>query len=81
VWLPDESGELAAAETSWVRGSLDALGPHRAAGVYVNFLDADEGTARVRKAYGDETHQRLTEVKAKYDPDNAFHNNQNIRPE
>ena len=81
VWLPDESGELGAAETAWVRGFLEALEPHRVASVYVNFLDADEGAARVREAYGDETYRRLTEVKAKYDPDNAFHINQNIRPE
>jgi hypothetical protein len=81
VWLPDEPGQLGAAETAWVRRFLEALEPHRAASVYVNFLDADEGTARVREAYGDETYQRLTEVKAKYDPDDAFHINQNIRPE
>ena len=58
---------------------LDALQPHRA-GVYVNFLDADDGTSRVREAYGDDTYRRLTEVKAKYDPENVFHNNMNIRP-
>jgi hypothetical protein len=81
VWLPEEAGELGAAETSWVRGFLDALEPHRTAGVYVNFLDADEGIGRVREAYGEEIHQRLAAVKAKYDPDNAFHINQNIRPE
>ncbi|MGY1640582.1 FAD-binding oxidoreductase [Geodermatophilus sp. SYSU D00703] len=82
AWLPEESDELAAAETSWVRGFLEALEPHRAASVYVNFLDADEGTARVREAYSDdENFQRLVDVKAKYDPDNAFHVNQNIRPE
>jgi hypothetical protein len=80
VWLPDEPAELGAAETAWVRRFLEALEPHRAASVYVNFLDADEGTARVREAYGEETYQRLTDVKAKYDPDNAFHINQNIRP-
>jgi FAD/FMN-containing dehydrogenase len=81
VWLPEESGELGAAETEWVRGFFDALASHRAAGVYVNFLDADEGTARVREAYGDAIYQRLAAVKAKYDPDNGFHVNQNIRPE
>ncbi len=80
AWLPGESDELGVAETSWVRGFLEALEPHRAASVYVNFLDADEGTARIREAYGDDIYQRLADVKAKYDPDNAFHINQNIPP-
>ncbi|MBI2169569.1 MAG: FAD-binding oxidoreductase [Actinobacteria bacterium] len=81
AWLPEESGEMEAAETAWARGFLEALEPHRADSVYVNFIDADEDDSRVRDAYGDEIHQRLAEVKAKYDPDNAFHLNQNIRPE
>jgi len=46
-----------------------------AAGVHVNFLDAEDDTSRVREAYGDNTYRRLAQVKAKYDPDNAFHNN------
>jgi FAD/FMN-containing dehydrogenase len=80
VWLPEESGELAESETAWARRFLEALRPHRDAGVYVNFLDADE-TSRLREAYGDDaTYRRLAEVKAKYDPDNAFHHNLNIRP-
>jgi FAD/FMN-containing dehydrogenase len=80
VWLPHESGERAAAETAWARRFLQALQPHRAAGVYVNFLDADDDTSRIREAYGDHIYRRLAEVKAKYDPDNAFHHNKNIRP-
>jgi FAD/FMN-containing dehydrogenase len=79
VWLPDESGEHAAVETAWARRFLQALHPHRAGSVYVNFL-ADDDTSRVREAYGDHIYRRLAEVKAKYDPDNAFHHNQNIRP-
>jgi FAD/FMN-containing dehydrogenase len=79
VWLPEESGEHAAAETAWARRFLQALQPHRA-GVYVNFLDADDDTGRVREAYGDPIYRRLAEVKAKYDPDNAFHHNKNICP-
>jgi FAD/FMN-containing dehydrogenase len=79
VWLPDESGEHAAAETSWARRFLRALQPHRA-GVYVNFLDADDNSSRVREAYGVQIYRRLAEVKAKYDPDNAFHHNKNILP-
>jgi FAD/FMN-containing dehydrogenase len=64
---------------AWARAFLDALRPHRA-GVYVNFLDSDDGAGRVREAYGDDTYRRLAEVKAKYDPDNVFHNNKNILP-
>ena len=64
---------------AWARGFLQALEPHRA-GVYVNFLDADDDASRVREAYGDDTYLRLAEIKAKYDPDNVFHNNKNIRP-
>jgi FAD/FMN-containing dehydrogenase len=80
AWLPDESGEHAAAERAWARRFLQALQPHRAGGVYVNFLDSDDDTSRVREAYGDHVYRRLAEVKAKYDPDNAFHHNKNIRP-
>ncbi len=80
VWLPDEAGEHAAAETAWARRFLHALHPHRAGGVYVNFLDSDDDSSRVREAYGDRTYRRLAEVKAKYDPDNAFHHNKNIEP-
>ena len=80
VWLPGESGEHAATEAAWARGFLHALQPHRAAGVYVNFLDSDDDITRVREAYGDHIYRRLAEVKAKYDPDNTFHHNKNIQP-
>jgi FAD/FMN-containing dehydrogenase len=80
VWLPDESGEHAAAETAWARRFLQALQPHRAGGVYVNFLDSDDDSGRVREAYGDQVYRRLAQVKATYDPDNAFHHNKNIQP-
>jgi FAD/FMN-containing dehydrogenase len=79
VWLPDESGEHAAAETAWARRFLHALQPHRT-GVYVNFLDSDDDSSRVREAYGDQIYRRLAEVKARYDPDNTFHHNKNIEP-
>jgi FAD/FMN-containing dehydrogenase len=80
VWLPEESAAHAAAETAWVRRFFRDLEPHRADGVYVNFLDADDDSSRVREAYGDRTYRRLAEVKAKYDPDNVFRHNKNIRP-
>ena len=80
AWLPDERGERAAAETAWARGFLQALKPHRAEGVYINFLDSDDDPSRVREAYGDQTYRRLAEVKAAYDPDNVFHHNKNVEP-
>ena len=79
AWLPEQDDTVGTAETSWARAFLDALQPHRA-GVYVNFLDSDDDTSRVREAYGDDTYRRLAEVKAKHDPENVFHNNKNIQP-
>jgi len=35
---------------------------------------------RVREAYGDSVYDRLVDVKTKYDLDNVFHHNQNLRP-
>ena len=52
---------------------------HLSQGVYVNFLQ-DEGESRIRDAYPGIVHERLAAVKAKYDPDNVFRHNQNIRP-
>jgi hypothetical protein len=50
-----------------------------ASGAYVNSL-ADEGEAGVRRAYGSDTMARLSALKVRYDPDNVFHLNHNIRP-
>jgi len=48
-------------------------------GVYVNFL-VDEDESRVRAAYPGPTWDRLSEIKARYDPTNLFRRNQNIAP-
>jgi FAD/FMN-containing dehydrogenase len=48
-------------------------------GAYVNFL-GDEGPARIRAAYPRATWDRLTAIKARYDPTNLFRLNQNIPP-
>jgi FAD/FMN-containing dehydrogenase len=55
-----------------------ALEPY-ASGVYVNAL-SDEGQTGVRRAYSDAKLARLTALKDRYDPDNVFHLNHNIRP-
>jgi FAD/FMN-containing dehydrogenase len=64
----------------WARDLWTAMPPFAAGGVYVNFLSADEGRDRVRAAYGERKYARLVELKTKYDPDNLFRMNQNIRP-
>jgi FAD/FMN-containing dehydrogenase len=48
-------------------------------GAYVNFI-GDEGQDRVRDAYPGATWDRLTQIKARYDPTNLFRLNQNIPP-
>jgi hypothetical protein len=63
---------------SWTKEYWEALHPYSMGGAYVNFL-GDEGEERVRKAYG-ENYDRLLEIKNKYDPQNLFRNNQNIKP-
>lgn len=63
---------------AWARDFFDATRKF-AHGVYVNYLSA-EGDARVKEAYTDKTWQRLVELKNKYDPENLFRINQNIKP-
>ena len=63
---------------AWTEAFFDAVRP-AASGVYVNFLEA-EGEERIREAYPEATYARLATVKRRYDPDNLFRLNQNIRP-
>jgi len=64
--------------TEWAKDYWLALHPFSAGGGYVNMI-MDEGEDRVKAAYGD-NYQRLAQIKAKYDPHNFFHVNQNIKP-
>lgn len=63
---------------TWARDLFDQTAKYAVGTVYVNFMPDDEGD-RVEAAYGD-NYGRLAEIKAKYDPDNLFRMNQNIRP-
>ncbi len=62
----------------WARDYWMALHPYSAGGGYVNMI-MDEGPDLVQAAYRD-NYTRLVQIKAKYDPDNLFHVNQNIKP-
>jgi FAD/FMN-containing dehydrogenase len=63
---------------SWARAFFDAAAPHATGGVYVNFM-TDEEADRVAAVYGPNL-ERLSQIKKRYDPDNFFRVNQNIKP-
>lgn len=62
----------------WAKDYWLALHPFSMGGGYVNMI-MDEGEERVKAAYR-ENYTRLAQIKAKYDPQNLFHVNQNIKP-
>jgi FAD/FMN-containing dehydrogenase len=66
--------------TAWARDSYKAMQPFMGSGRYVNYLGDDEPGDPVAAAYGP-NHRRLQQLKAKYDPQNFFHMNLNIRPQ
>lgn len=66
------------ANTAWVRGYYDATAPLSEEGGYVNFMAGDD-QGRIKANYKG-NYQRLVDIKRKYDPDNLFHLNQNIKP-
>ncbi|MCG5477343.1 MAG: FAD-binding oxidoreductase [Sinorhizobium fredii] len=62
----------------WARRLFEAAKPHAAGTAYINFMPEDEGD-RVEAAYAG-NYRRLLEVKGRYDPQNLFRMNQNVRP-
>jgi FAD/FMN-containing dehydrogenase len=72
---PQQAGALKA----WGHAYWEAIHPFNLAGAYVNFMMDDEVDGRVQATYG-ENYSRLAAVKAKYDPENLFRVNQNIKP-
>ncbi len=66
------------ANIKWVRDYYDATAPLSEEGTYVNFMAGDDQD-RIKVSYKG-NYDRLVEVKRKYDPDNLFRFNQNIKP-
>jgi FAD/FMN-containing dehydrogenase len=64
--------------TKWTKDYYNAIHPHAAGGAYINFM-MEEGEDRVKASYG-ENFDRLVKIKSKYDPNNFFRVNQNIKP-
>jgi len=68
-----------AANLGWARETWTDLRRFSTGGTYLNFLNADDGEDRMRAAWGPNL-DRLAVVKARWDPENLFHVNKNIRP-
>ncbi|MGH3251491.1 MAG: BBE domain-containing protein, partial [Trebonia sp.] len=80
IGLAPDAG-LLPAERRRVRGPWEALRPHTIddGSAYVNGTSDYSGEG-VRGSYGRAKYQRLTQIKAEYDPGNIFHLNTNVRP-
>jgi FAD/FMN-containing dehydrogenase len=62
---------------NWVDSGLAAMKPVSRAGTYVNYLGSDD-VGDVARAYGS-NYARLAQIKHRYDPDNVFRHNRNIK--
>ena len=74
----DPDPAKAKAITTWAKEYWEAIHPFTLGGGYVNFM-MEEGEDRIRATYGS-NYERLVAIKNKYDPDNFFRVNQNIKP-
>jgi FAD/FMN-containing dehydrogenase len=64
---------------AWTRELFEAMSPYLAKTAYLNYLGA-EAQDRLVAAFGAAKYERLSALKAKFDPDNLFRLNQNILP-
>ena len=67
-----------ARQVGWVRAVADAMAPWAQKATYLNYL-MDEGEGRVKDSFGPH-YARMVALKDKYDPENFFRMNQNIKP-
>jgi FAD/FMN-containing dehydrogenase len=57
---------------AWARGAWDALAPHAAGGVYINFSGLAEEADALRDAVYGTNRRRLDDVRLRYDPTGLF---------
>ncbi len=74
-----EKAEDDATNIEWARAAWEDIRRFSTGGTYVNFLTEEEGSERIKAAYG-KNHARLVELKTKWDPTNLFRLNKNIAP-
>jgi hypothetical protein len=68
-WDPAEQDH----EIAWARAFMAATRPWSVDQAPPNFLEPDEGTARLRASFGEEKFRRLVSLKDKYDPRQSLH--------
>jgi FAD/FMN-containing dehydrogenase len=80
VWIATgwHDPKIGDASVQWVHGAWAALQPFSGGRIYANYLSV-EGEDAVRGAFG-KNYSKLVAIKNKYDPNNFFKLNPNIRP-
>jgi FAD/FMN-containing dehydrogenase len=68
------------ANVRWARETLDAVSEFSDGRRYFNFPGFHEEGESIMKATFGPKYERLARIKAKYDPDNLFRMNQNVKP-
>jgi FAD/FMN-containing dehydrogenase len=77
MWMDPDEDER---NRAWAKGFAKAMQAFGVGKALPNFIEPDEGVARLRASYGEDKYERLVELKNKWDPDNLFRLNQNIEP-
>jgi FAD/FMN-containing dehydrogenase len=80
IGLWEDASDPGDEHRAWVNEVVDAAAPFSTGAGYVNAVERDEDSARVRNAYGEDTFARLRQVKRRWDPENVFRLNANIPP-
>ena len=74
---PDPADD--ALNIGWTQEFVAAMAPYARRAAHPNYV-SDDRQERVRSFYGDDAYDRLVALKRRWDPDNVFHRNMNIRP-
>ena len=76
AWERPEDDE---ANIAWARDAWSDMRRHSTGGTYINFLTEDDGAERTEAALGGAL-DRLARIKSRWDPENVFRTNRNIKP-
>ena len=76
VWMDPAEDER---NIAWARRLAASMRDVGVGTAVANFV-AEDKAGRLRASYGEEKYARLAELKRRWDPDNLFRLNQNIKP-